>query len=82
MIDLRIKFIELHKQIELLRLKLKTKPTHHNVVEPTAGAHFTSIIETQYEELCLAKNQLLEYEARETASQLRWNNMLNVKLHD
>lgn len=40
--------------------------------------HFSSIVETQYEELSLAKKQLVEYESREAASQQRWNNMLAV----
>jgi hypothetical protein len=40
--------------------------------------HFSSIVENQYEELSLAKKQLVEYESREAASQQRWNNMLAV----
>lgn len=40
--------------------------------------HFSTIVETQYEELSLAKKQLVEYESREAASQQRWNNMLAV----
>lgn len=45
-----------------------------------AGDHLASIIESQYEELSLAKKQLLEYDAREAAIQQRWNLMLQVYL--
>ena len=41
----------------------------------------TSLIEQQYEELSLAKRQLIEYEARENNSLLRWNNLLAENIH-
>lgn len=47
-----------------------------------SGDHLSSLVETQYEELSFAKKQLIEYEARETASQQRWNNMLAVNFND
>ena len=76
--QLRNKFFELQKEIEMQRQKLRSSTIGTSNGLSHSGDHLSSLVETQYEELSFAKKQLIEYEARETASQQRWNNMLAV----
>ena len=40
-----------------------------------------SIIEQQYDELTLAKKQVLEYEVRESLCQNQWNSFIQENIH-
>lgn len=73
--DLRDKFVALQSDIELQRSRLRGRR-----LDGEEGGHLSSIVEQQYEELGLARRQLLEHEARETTSQQRWNKMLQENL--
>jgi hypothetical protein len=77
--QLRNKFFELQKEIEMQRQKLRSTTMGGSGGLSHSGDHLSSLVETQYEELSMAKKQLIEYEARETASQQRWNSMLGVR---
>jgi hypothetical protein len=67
-----------NREIEAYKEKLKILPQRLGDGAHFNSDHISSLIEQQYEELTVAKKQIIEYDARENINQQQWNSLLNV----